>query len=188
MNSGVIIMIVVVVILLIGGFIVTTYNALVQLRNMVRDQWSQIEVQLKKRFDLVPNLVETVKGYSKHEKDTLDAVINARSKAVSAQTPEEEIKANGELSQALGKLLAISESYPDLKANQNFLDLQTSLKDIEEKISYSRQFYNDTALKYRNKIEMFPSNIIAAMFSFKVSDAPFFEASDNEKETPQVKF
>lgn len=186
MSIGLIIVIVVVVLVLL--FLIGTYNALVQLRNRVRDQWSQIEVQLKKRADLIPNLVETVKGYAKHESETLDAVISARSKATSATTREDEIKANGELSQALGRLLAISEAYPDLKANQNFMSLQNDLKDIEEKIAYARQFYNDAALKYRNKIEMFPTNIVASIFGFKVSDAPFFEATEKEKETPQVKF
>lgn len=181
-----IVVIVIVVLLLL--FVISNYNTLVKLRNMVRDQWSQIEVQLKKRADLIPNLVETVKGYAKHEKETLDAVISARNKAVSATTPEEEMKANGELSNALGRLLAVSEAYPDLKANTNFIDLQNNLKEVEEKIAYSRQFYNDGAMKYRNKIEMFPSNIVASIFGFKVSDAPFFEASEEDKKTPKVQF
>lgn len=180
--------IVIVILVLLVMFVISNYNALVKLRNMVRDQWSQIDVQLKKRSDLIPNLVETVKGYAGHEKETLEAVISARSKAVSATTPEEEMKASGELSQALGRLLSITEAYPDLKANQNFMDLQEQLKGIEEKISYARQFYNDSAMKYRNKIEMFPSNIIAGMFGFKLADAPFFEASEADKEVPKVQF
>jgi len=174
------------VIAVIALFFVSTYNGLVKLRNMVKDQWSQIDVLLKRRADLIPNLVETVKGYAKHEKDTLEAVINARNKAVSATTTEEEMKANGELSGALSKLFALAESYPDLKANTNFLDLQNNLKETEDKIAYARQFYNDAVLKYKNKLEMFPSNIIAGMFNFKPE--PFFEATEAEKETPQVKF
>ena len=167
-------------------FFVSTYNGLVKLRNMVKDQWSQIDVLLKRRADLIPNLVETVKGYAKHESETLEAVINARNKAVSATTTEEEMKANGELSGALSRLFALAESYPDLKANENFMDLQNNLKETEDKIAYARQFYNDAVLKYKNKLEMFPSNIIASMFGFKPE--PFFEATEAEKETPQVKF
>lgn len=169
-------------------YVVGAYNALVKLRNRVRDQWSQIEVVLKRRADLIPNLVETVKGYASHEKETLDAVITARNKAVSATDAKEEMKANGELTQALGRIFALAEAYPDLKANTNFMDLQNQLKDTEDKITYSRQFYNDSVLSYRNKIEMFPSNIIASMFEFKKEDAEFFEADEKAKEVPQVKF
>ena len=174
------------VIAVIAIFFVTTYNGLVRLRNMVKDQWSQIDVLLKRRADLIPNLVETVKGYAKHESETLEAVIAARNKAVSATTTEEEMKANGELTGALSRLFALAESYPDLKANTNFMDLQNNLKETEDKIAYARQFYNDAVLKYKNKLEMFPSNIIASMFGFKPE--PFFEATEQEKETPQVKF
>ncbi len=174
------------VIAVIVLFFVSTYNGLVKLRNMVKDQWAQIDVLLKRRADLIPNLVETVKGYAKHESETLEAVITARNKAVSAKTPEDEIKANGELSGALSRLFALAESYPDLKANQSFLDLQSNLKETEDKIAYARQFYNDAVLKYKNKLEMFPSNIVAGMFGFKPE--PFFEATEAEKETPQVKF
>ena len=178
--------VIIAIIVLIVGFFVSTYNGLVKLRNMVKDQWAQIDVLLKRRADLIPNLVETVKGYAKHESGTLEAVIAARNKAVSAQSPEEEMKANGELSGALSRLFALAESYPDLKANQNFMDLQNNLKETEDKIAYARQFYNDAVLKYKNKLEMFPSNIIAGMFGFKPE--PFFEATEAEKETPQVKF
>lgn len=174
------------VIVLLALFVMSNYNALVKLRNMVKDQWSQIDVLLKRRADLIPNLVETVKGYVKHEKETLEAVINARNKAVSAQTTEDEMKANGELSGALSKLFALAESYPDLKANTNFMDLQNNLKETEDKIAYARQFYNDAVLKYKNKLEMFPSNIIAGLFGFKPE--PFFEATEAEKENPKVKF
>lgn len=178
-----IILIVVAVIVL---YVISTYNGLVVLRNKVKDQWSQIEVQLKRRADLIPNLVETVKGYAAHEKDTLEAVVSARNKAVSATTPEAEMQANGELSQALGRLFALTEAYPDLKANTNFVDLQNQLKETEDKISYSRQFYNDTVLKYQNKKESFPSNIIAGMFRFKTFK--FFEAEEQDRKVPEVKF
>ena len=174
------------VVVLIALFIGSTYNGLVKLRNMVKDQWSQIDVLLKRRADLIPNLVETVKGYTKHESETLEAVINARNKAVSAQGAEAEMKANGELSGALSKLFALAESYPDLKANQNFMDLQNNLKDTEDKISYARQFYNDAVLKYKNKLEVFPSNIVAGMFGFKPE--PFFEATETERENVKVSF
>ena len=178
-----IILIVVAVIVL---YVISTYNGLVVLRNKVKDQWSQIEVQLKRRADLIPNLVETVKGYAAHEKDTLEAVVSARNKAVSATTPEAEMQANGELSQALGRLFALTEAYPDLKANTNFVVLQNQLKETEDKISYSRQFYNDTVLKYQNKKESFPSNIIAGMFGFKTFK--FFEAEEQDRKVPEVKF
>lgn len=167
-------------------FVTTTYNQLVVLRNKVRDQWAQIEVQLKKRFDLIPNLVETVKGYAKHEKETLNAVIEARNKFKTAGTPEEEMAASGELNKALGRLMMLTEAYPDLKANENFIQLQTDLKDVEEKIAFARQFYNDTVLSYMNKFEMFPSNIVAKMFKFK--EAKYFEAEEEAKTAPKVSF
>jgi LemA protein len=178
--------IIIAVVLLILVWVIGTYNALVSLRNKVRDQWSQIDVLLKRRSDLIPNLVETVKGYAKHEEGTLEAVINARNKVVAAPSKEEEMKASGELTGALNRLFALAESYPELKANTNFMDLQNSLKETEDKISYARQFYNDAVLKYQNKIEMFPSNIIAGLFNFKAEK--FFEATENEKETPKVQF
>ncbi len=174
------------IVLLILLFLGTTYNSLVSLRNKVKDQWSQIDVLLKRRTDLIPNLVETVKGYAKHESETLENVIAARNKVVDAKTTEEEIKADGELSRALGRLMAVAESYPDLKANTNFLDLQANLKETEDKIQYARQFYNDAVLVYKNKLEMFPSNIVAAMFGFKPE--AFFEASEADKEVPKVQF
>lgn len=174
------------IVVLLVLYFISTYNGLVKLRNMVKDQWSQIDVLLKRRADLIPNLVETVKGYAKHESGTLEAVIAARNKAVSATTTEEEMKANGELTGALSRLFALAESYPDLKANTNFMDLQNNLKETEDKISYARQFYNDAVLKYKNKLEVFPSNIVAGMFSFKPE--PFFEANEAERETPKVKF
>lgn len=167
-------------------FVASTYNGLVVLRNKVKDQWAQIEVQLKKRFDLIPNLVETVKGYAKHEKDTLNDVIEARNKFKSANTQEEEMAASGELNKALGRLMMLTEAYPELKANENFIQLQTDLKDVEEKIAFARQFYNDTVLSYMNKVEMFPSNIIASMFGFK--EMKYFEAGEEVKDAPKVSF
>lgn len=163
-----------------------TYNKLISLRNKKDDQWSQIEVQLKRRADLIPNVVETVKGYAKHEKGTFEEVIKARNTYVSAKTPEEEMKASGAVTEALSKLFALSENYPELKANQNFLSLQNDLKDTEDKISYARQFYNDSVLTYNNKVEMVPSNIVANMTGFK--KASFFETDEKDKEAPKVSF
>ena len=167
-------------------WVISTYNSLIKLRNRKDDQWSQIEVQLKRRTDLIPNVVETVKGYAAHEKSTLEDVIKARNTYVTAQTPEDEMKAAGEMTQALNKLFALSESYPELKANANFLSLQEDLKDTENKISIARQFFNDTVLTYNNKVEMFPSSFIANIFKFK--KAAFFEATEQDREVPQVKF
>ena len=179
-----IIVLVVVGLLLVWFF--ATYNSLVQLRNKKDDQWGQIEVQLKRRADLIPNLVETVKGYAKHEGETLENVIKARNTYVAAKTPEEEMKASGEVTQALNKLFALAESYPDLKANENFMSLQNDLKDTEDKVSYARQFYNDTVLTYNNKVQMVPSNIVANIAKFK--PAEFFEAGEAAKEAPKVQF
>ena len=181
-----IIIIILVIVALVALYAVSTYNNLVGLRNKVKDQWSQIDVVLKNRNDLIPNLVETVKGYAKHEKETLTEVIEARSKMASANTPEEEMKASGEVTKALGKLFALAESYPELKANENFLNLQSKLNEVEEKIRYARQFYNDSVLTYKNKLEMFPSNIVASMFGFKPE--AFFEATEEERKNVQVKF
>ena len=178
--------IIAVILVLLVFYVIGVYNGLVNLRNMVKDQWAQIEVLLKRRADLIPNVVETVKGYASHEKETLDAVISARNKAVSANTPQDEMQADGELSQALGRLFALTEAYPDLKANTNFMQLQTELQNTEDKIAHARQFYNDAVLKYKNKIEMFPSNIVAGMFGFKPE--PFFEAEEADKEVPKVEF
>jgi len=184
MNYIVIAIIVVLVLLIL--YVIGTYNGLVSLRNKKDDQWSQIDVQLKRRADLIPNLVEIVKGYAKHESETLEKVIEARNTYMTAKTPEEEMKASGEVTQALNKLLALSEAYPELKANQNFLGLQQDVSDTEDKISYARQFYNDSVLTYNNKVQMFPSNIIAGMFNF--TKASFFEVSDSDKEAPKISF
>ncbi len=175
-----------VIVLLLIIWIVATYNGLISLRNRKDDQWSQIDVQLKRRADLIPNLVETVKGYAKHEKGTLEDVVKARNNFVTASTPEEEMKASGEITQALSRLFALSENYPDLKANQNFVSLQNDLKETEDKISIARQFYNDTVLTYNNKVEMVPSNIVAGLFGFK--KAAFFEIEEADKAVPKVSF
>ena len=166
-----------------------TYNGLVGLRNQVKNAWAQIDVQLKRRFDLIPNLVETVKGYMQYERATLEAVTKARNIAQAAQTAGvgERAKAEGELGGALARLLAVVERYPDLKANQNFLNLQEQLTSTENKISFSRQFYNDSVLRYNNKTQMFPSNIVAGMMNFKAGE--FFEtAAPAEREAPKVSF
>lgn len=175
-----------VIVLLIVMYVIATYNSLVNFRNRVKDGWAGVDVLLKRRADLIPNLVETVKGYATHEKSTLDAVISARNSVVDAKGINEEITANNMLTEALGKLMAVAEAYPDLKANTNFLSLQNDLRDTEDQISNARQFYNDTVLAYKNKLEMFPSNIVAGMFGFKPE--AFFEAAESEKSVPQVKF
>lgn len=174
------------ILVLILLWFIAIYNQLVVLRNRVKDQWAQIDVQLKRRFDLIPNLVETVKGYAKHEKETLEKVIEARNKFQEAKTPEDEMKADGELSKVVSRLFALAESYPDLKANTNFQELQKELGETEDKIASSRQFYNDTVLTFNNKVEVFPSNLIANIFKFKKE--VFFEANSKERENVQVKF
>ena len=168
-------------------YFVSNYNSLVRLRNQVKNAWSQIDVQLKRRHDLIPNLIETVKGYMTHEKETLENITRARAGAMSANTVAEKAKAESALGGALGKFNLVVENYPDLKANQNFLALQEELTSTENKISFARQSYNDQVLFYNNKIEMFPSNIIAGMFHFVKEE--FFELEDEtERETPKVKF
>ena len=179
--------IILVIVVLLVLYMIGVYNKLVNSRNKVDNQFSQVDIQLKRRADLIPNLVETVKGYAKHEENTLKEVIEARNKAVSATSINEKVDANNQLTGALNKLFALSEAYPELKANENFLSLQTDLKDIEEKISYARQFYNDTVLSYNNKVEMFPTNIIASIFGFKQNE--FFKLDDeSERKAPKVSF
>ena len=185
-TTATVIIIIFAVIILLVFYGIGVYNKLVNSRNKVKDQWAQIDVQLKRRADLIPNLVETVKGYAKHEKNTLTEVIEARNKFVSAGSINEEIEANNQVTGALNKLFALSESYPELKANQNFISLQNDLKDTEDKISYARQFYNDTVLTYNNLVQMFPSNIVANMFKFEVYE--FFKIEEKEKEVPKVSF
>lgn len=167
--------------------VVGMYNALVRLRNQVDNSWSQIDVQLKRRHDLIPNLIETAKGYMHHERETFEAITNARSQAMGAKNVADSAKAEGVLGAALSKFLLTVEAYPDLKANQNFLSLQEELSSTENKIAFSRQAYNDQVLFFNNKIQMFPSNIIAGMFNFGKRD--FFEIEDAaEKAVPKVNF
>lgn len=177
------------IIIILVLILVGIYNGLVRLRNQVKNAWAQIDVQLKRRYDLIPNLVETVKGYAKHEREVFENVTKARNMAqqVSSSSPAVRAQAEGELSGFLSRLLAVAEAYPDLKANQNFLALQEELSSTENKISFSRQFYNDSVLGYNNKIQMFPSNIIAGMFGFILSE--FFEVKvEAERAAPKVSF
>ena len=186
MNGTIVVIIVIGVIVLLALYGVSVYNGLVGLRNRVKDQWAQIDVQLKRRFDLIPNLVETVKGYAKHETETFENVVKARNTFLSATTPEAEIEANSELTKAISKLFALAEAYPELKANTNFLQMQGDLKEVESAIAASRTFYNDTVLMYNNKVQMFPSNIFAGAFGFKTQ--AFFEVVEAERENVKVEF
>ncbi len=176
------------IIALIALFFIVAFNGLVRLRNRVDSAWSQIGVQLTRRHDLIPNLVETVKGYAAHEKQTLEAVVQARNSAVQAQQagPQQQAQAENMLSGALRQLFALSEAYPDLKANQNFLNLQEELTSSEDRISYARQFYNDEVQKYNTKIQSFPGNMIAGMFNFAPRE--FFETEQGATEVPKVQF
>jgi LemA protein len=175
----------VVVVVVVALFFVSIYNGLVRRRNEKDNAWSQIDVQLKRRHDLIPNIVETVKGYAKHERETLDAVIKARNMAVSAQGPAAAGQAEGVLGAALGKLFALAEAYPDLKANQNYLALQEELTSTENRIGYARQAYNDAATRYNNAREVFPANLISGGFA----RAELFEIEIGaEREVPKVSF
>jgi len=186
MIAGIVIAVVVVILVII---FIAIYNSLVRGRNQVKNAWAQIDVQLKRRYDLIPNLVETVRGYMKHERETLEAVTRARNAAqqMSSAGAGERARAEGELSGALARLLLVVERYPDLKANQNFLALQEELTSTENKISFSRQYYNDSVLKYNNQTQMFPSNIVANISGFKAGE--FFEVKDaGERLAPKVNF
>ena len=185
-----VIVIVIIVVLMLALWLASTYNNLVGMRNLVKNGWAQIDVQLKQRADLIPNLVETVKGYASHESSVLEEVTRARSHALAAAqtqaSPEQRAAAENELSRAIFNLNAVAENYPQLQANQNFLDLQNQLKQIEQKIAYARQMYNDVVLKYNNSIQMFPSNIVAGMFHF--IEAQFFSFTGQDREVPKVSF
>ena len=186
MVAVIVIVAVVVVFLLI---VVLMYNGLVRSRNRVDNAWSQIDVQLRRRYDLIPNLVETVKGYAKHERETLEAVTNARANAIDAQQRgdvAQQAQAENVLSGALKSLFAVAEAYPDLKANQNFLQLQEELTSTEDRIAYARQFYNDSVLNYNNQIQVFPRNIIAGMFNFEKRE--FFEGEPEAQGPVKVQF
>lgn len=184
MDIWLIIVIVVVVVLIL--FIIGLYNGLVRLKNRVKNSWAQIDVQLKRRNDLIPNLVETVKGYMKHERSVLENVTKARSSMMSADTVEDKANASNMLSNTLKSLFAVSEAYPDLKANQNFMQLQEEISGTENKIAYSRQHYNDVVMVFNTKIETFPNNVFAGMLHFTQED--MFEATEAEKKNVQVKF
>ena len=182
-----VLIVVLVVIALLVVWLIALYNGLVQKRNRVDNSWAQIDVQLKRRRDLIPNLIETVKGYAAHERGTFEAVTEARAAAAGAQTPAQTAAAEGILSQALGRLFAVAEAYPDLKANQNFLDLQAQLQDTENKIAVSRQVYNDTVLTYNNAIQVFPAVFIAGSFHFTKRE--FFEIeAPADRDVPVVSF
>jgi LemA protein len=168
-------------------WIVGAYNGLIRLRNQLENAWAQIDVQLKRRHDLIPNLVETVKGYAKHESGTFEKVTQARNMAINAKTVGDRAEAENVLTGALKSLFAVAEAYPDLKANQNFLALQEELTSTENKISFSRQFYNDSVMTYNTHIQVFPTNLIATMFNFGHRD--FFEVkAEEEREAPKVQF
>ena len=178
--------VIVVIILLVIIYLVAAYNGLIRRRNQIENAWSQIDVQLKRRHDLIPNLVETVKGYAEHEKSTLDAVIQARNAAVAAPTPSATAAAEGQLTGALRQLFALGEAYPDLKANQNFLALQEELSATEGRVAYARQFYNDSVLEYNNKLQQFPTMYYAKMLKFERRE--YFESDEAARETPAVDF
>lgn len=175
-----------VIIILIVAYVVLAYNRLVTLKNRVRNAWAQIDVQLKRRINLIPNLVETVKAYAKHERETFKIVTEARNILSRARTIREKAKANSSLESALKKLFAVAENYPQLKANENFKLLQEELSATEDKIAYARQFYNDSVMMFNTAVEKFPTNIIASLFNFK--KAELFQAKSNEREVPKVRF
>ncbi len=181
-----VLIIVIAVVVLLLLYVIVTYNGLVKLRNRIQNAWAQIDVQLRRRYDLIPNLVETVKGYAKHEQGTFEAVTQARANAINAQGPADQARAENMISGALKSLFAVSEAYPDLKANQNFLSLQEELSGTEGRISYARQYYNDAVLRMNTKIQSFPSNILANMFGFKEHE--YFEADDTSRGPVSVQF
>lgn len=186
-GTAVAILVVGVLVLVVGLWLVMTYNRLVQRRNRVDNSWAQIDVQLKRRRDLVPNLVETVKGYAEHESSTFEAVTRARAASAAASTPAQAAEAEGMLGQALGRLLAVAEAYPELKADAGFRDLQAQLAETENRITVSRQVYNDTVLTYQNTIQSFPNLLVAGPFGF--SGREYFELADEaERSVPEVRF
>jgi len=171
---------------LLAVYFIASYNGFVVLKARIKEALSGIDVQLKRRADMIPNLVETVKGYAKHEKSVFEEVTKARTAIMSAKTPIEKAEANNMLTAALKTLFAVAEAYPDLKASENFRDLQRQLEDTEDKIAYSRQFYNSNVLEYNSRVKIFPSNLIANMFAFKEEE--FFEAEEEERKKVEVKF
>jgi len=180
------IIIAIAVAVLLGLTLVVLYNKLVRLRNRVDNAWSQVDVQLKRRYDLIPNLVETVKGYASHERATFEEVTNARTRAQQAGSVQEQAQAENVLTAAIGRLFAVAEAYPELRASENFQQLQTQLADTEDKIRVARQVYNDTVLTYENARETVPTNLVASMFSFE--EKTFFEIEEPAREAPRVQF
>jgi len=174
-------------IVVLGLWFIFVYNGLVRLRNAVKNAWSQIDVQLKRRYDLIPNLVETVKGYAGHEKETLERVIQARQRGIDASTVKDQQEAENMITGALRQIFALAEAYPNLKANENFLALQEELASTENKIGFARQYYNDAVQEFNTRQEMFPANLVASMLGFQ--PAEFFEMEDaTQREAPKVKF
>ena len=180
------VIVIVVIVVLIVGFFWLGYNSLVKKRNQVDNAWSQIDVQLKRRHDLIPNLVETVKGYAAHERGTFEAVTQARANAINAQSPADQAQAENVLSGALKSLFAVAEAYPDLKANQNFLNLQEELTSSEDRVAYARQYYNDSVLSYNTQIQKFPTVVLAGMFNFEKRE--FFEGDPEATGPVKVEF
>ena len=178
--------IILIIIIAIAAFIIVTYNGLVKLRMRVENAWSQIDVQLQRRFDLIPNSVETVKGYMTHEQETFEKISSLRTSWANASTVEDKAKINNELSSTLKTIMAVSENYPELKANENFLKLSEELSNTENKLSFSRQFYNDTVTMYNTKLQVFPSNIIAGMFNFTARE--LFKVDDEARKNVKVDF
>jgi LemA protein len=179
-------LIAVLVLIALALAVVVLYNRLVRLRNRVENAWSQVDVQLRRRYDLIPNLVETVKGYASHERATFEEVTNARTRAQEARTVPEQASAENALTAAIGRLFAVAEAYPELRATENFQQLQAQLQDTEDKIRVARQVYNDTVLTYENARETVPTNIVAGMFSF--GEKEFFEIEEPVREAPRVTF
>lgn len=179
---------IVILAVLLAVFLVSIYNSLVQLRQRVKNAWSQVDVQLKRRYDLIPNLVNTVKGYAQHEKSTLESVTQARNMAMAAGNVKEQAEAENMLSGALRSLFAVAEAYPELKANTNFLQLQGELSDTESKIAFARQFYNDTVQKFNTKIEVFPNNLVAGLLGFQIADYFTLQGEPEIQQAVKVEF
>jgi LemA protein len=177
-----------VIVVLLAIFLISAYNSLVQLRQRVQNAWAQVDVQLKRRYDLIPNLVGAVKGYAQHEKSTLESVTQARNMAMNARNIQEQMQAENMLSSALRSLFAVAEAYPDLKANTNFMQLQAELTDTESKIAFARQFYNDTVQKFNTKIELFPTNLVAGMLGFAMVDYFNLQGEPNARQAVKVEF
>jgi len=177
-----------VIVVLLAVFLISVYNSLVQLRQRVQNAWAQVDVQLKRRYDLIPNLVGAVKGYAQHEKSTLESVTQARNMAMNAKNIQEQMQAENMLTGALRSLFAVAEAYPELKANANFMQLQAELTDTESKIAFARQFYNDTVQKFNTKIELFPTNLVAGMLGFAMVDYFNLQGEPDARQAVKVEF